>query len=129
IALRSTVGTVVTASAQTAVVSVPANAAGQVLAMVEEPGKPAELLTVPTPETKPAPATGDQAAEAPATVAPAPAAPAPTAPAVVEAQPAPAAPAAPAVAEPKIVVEAVEIDGNKIFVAGLADPGRKVRAY
>ncbi|RWC67986.1 LysM peptidoglycan-binding domain-containing protein [Mesorhizobium sp. M00.F.Ca.ET.151.01.1.1] len=129
IALRSTVGTVVTASAQTAVVSVPANAAGQVLAMVEEPGKPAELLTVPTPETKLAPATGDQAAEAPATVAPAPAAPAPTAPAVVEAQPAPAAPAAPAVAEPKIVVEAVEIDGNKIFVAGLADPGRKVRAY
>ncbi|TGQ83349.1 LysM peptidoglycan-binding domain-containing protein [Mesorhizobium sp. M8A.F.Ca.ET.207.01.1.1] len=129
IALRSTVGTVVTASAQTAVVSVPANAAGQVLAMVEEPGKPAELLTVPTPETKPAPATGDQAAEAPATVAPAPAAPAPTAPAVVEAQPAPATPAAPAVAEPKIVVEAVEIDGNKIFVAGLADPGRKVRAY
>ncbi|TGV10557.1 LysM peptidoglycan-binding domain-containing protein [Mesorhizobium sp. M8A.F.Ca.ET.173.01.1.1] len=129
IALRSTVGTVVTASAQTAVVSVPANAAGQVLAMVEEPGKPAELLTVPTPETKLAPATGDQAAEAPATVAPSPAAPAPTAPAVVEAQPAPAAPAAPAVAEPKIVVEAVEIDGNKIFVAGLADPGRKVRAY
>ncbi|ESY67961.1 hypothetical protein X743_26515 [Mesorhizobium sp. LNHC252B00] len=31
--------------------------------------------------------------------------------------------------EPKIVVEAVEIDGNKIFVAGLSDPGRKVRAY
>ncbi|WP_027053327.1 LysM peptidoglycan-binding domain-containing protein [Mesorhizobium erdmanii] len=141
IALRSTVGTVVTASAQTAVVAVPKDAAGQVLAMVEEPGKPAELLTVPAPETKPAaPATGDQAAapapaapagEAPATTAPAPAAPAP-APAVVETTPAPAAPATPpaaAVAEPKIVVEAVEIDGNKIFVAGLADPGRKVRAY
>ncbi|MEI9418722.1 LysM peptidoglycan-binding domain-containing protein, partial [Mesorhizobium sp. Cs1321R2N1] len=85
--------------------------------------------------TKPAPATGDQAAapaaEAPATVAPATAAPAATAPAVVEAKPDPAAPAAPAaaVAEPKIVVEAVEIEGNKIFVAGLADPGRKVRAY
>jgi len=141
IALRSTVGTVVTASVQTAVVSVPKDAAGQVLAMVEEPGKPAELLTVPAPETKPAaPATGDQAAapaapapapaaEAPATAAPAPAAPAP---AVAEATPAPAAPATPpaaAVAEPKIVVEAVEIDGNKIFVAGLADPGRKVRAY
>ncbi|TPK31273.1 LysM peptidoglycan-binding domain-containing protein [Mesorhizobium sp. B2-5-4] len=135
IALRSTVGTVVTASTQTAVASVPANAAGQVLAMVEEPGKPAELLTVPAPETKPAPATGDQAAapaaEAPATVAPATAAPAATAPAVVEEKPDPAAPAAPAgaVTEPKIVVEAVEIEGNKIFVAGLADPGRKVRAY
>jgi len=137
ITLRSTAGDVVTASAQTAVVSVPANAAGQVLAMVEEPGKPAELLTVPAPEPKPAaPATGDQAA-APATEAPAttaPAAPAAPAPAVVADAPAPA-PAAPAtppaagVGEPKIVVEAVEIDGNKIFVAGLADPGRKVRAY
>ncbi|MEO5758423.1 MAG: peptigoglycan-binding protein LysM, partial [Mesorhizobium sp.] len=142
IALRSTTGAVVTASAQTAVVSVPANPAGQVLAMVEEPGKPAELLTVPAPETNPAaPAAGDQAAApaAPATEAPAaaaaPAAPAATTPvpAVVEAAPAPA-PTAPAVsaapaAEPKIVVEAVEIDGNKIFVAGLADAGRKVRAY
>ncbi|ESY66020.1 hypothetical protein X743_28660, partial [Mesorhizobium sp. LNHC252B00] len=47
IALRATTGDVVTPSVQTAVVSVPKNAAGQVLAMVEEPGKPAELLTVP----------------------------------------------------------------------------------
>lgn len=140
IALRATTGDVVTPSVQTAVVSVPKDAAGQVLAMVEEPGKPAELLTVPAPETKPAaPAAGDQAAapapEAPAAAAPAPAAaaePAGPAPAVVEAAPAPAAPATPpatAVGEPKIVVEAVEIDGNKIFVAGLADAGRKVRAY
>ncbi|TPK69050.1 LysM peptidoglycan-binding domain-containing protein [Mesorhizobium sp. B2-4-19] len=121
IALHSTVGTVVTVSVQTAVVSVPKDAAGQVLAMVEEPGKPAELLTVPAPGTKPAaPATGDQAA-----------APSPAAQAPATAAPAPAAPATPpaGVAEPKIVVEAVEIDGNKIFVAGLADPGRKVRAY
>ncbi|MFD1987855.1 LysM peptidoglycan-binding domain-containing protein [Mesorhizobium newzealandense] len=126
IALRSTTGDVVTASAQTAVVSVPKDAAGQVLAMVEEPGKPAELLTVPAPETKPAaPAAGDQAAApaAPAAEAPATAAPAPAAPAT------PVTPPAGSVAEPKIVVEAVEIDGNKIFVAGLADAGRKVRAY
>ncbi|CAN7439781.1 LysM peptidoglycan-binding domain-containing protein [Mesorhizobium sp. LjNodule214] len=137
ITLRSTTGDVVTASAQTAVVSIPQNPAGQVLAMVEEPGKPSELLTVPAPDTKPAaPATGDQVAApatpAPASEAPAAAAPAPAAPATVEAAPAPAAPAAPpaaSVAEPKIVVEAVEIDGNKIFVAGVADPGRKVRAY
>ncbi|ESX84048.1 LysM peptidoglycan-binding domain-containing protein [Mesorhizobium sp. LSHC412B00] len=140
IALRATAGDVVTPSVQTAVVSVPKDAAGQVLAMVEEPGKPAELLSVPAPETKPAaPAAGDQAAapaaEAPATAAPAVAAEtAPAAPAV-EAATAPAAPAVPAappaagVAAPKIVVEAVEIDGNKIFVAGLADAGRKVRAY
>lgn len=123
IALRSTTGDVVTPSMQTAVVSVPKDAAGQVLAMVEEPGKPAELLTVPAPETKPAaPAAGDQAAAPAAEV---PAAPAGTAPAA----PAPATPPAAAVAEPKIVVEAIEIDGNKIFVAGLADAGRKVRAY
>ncbi|WP_292723286.1 LysM peptidoglycan-binding domain-containing protein, partial [Mesorhizobium sp.] len=52
--------------------------------------------------------------------------------ATVDAAPAapevPVAPATPA-AGPKIVVEAIEIDGSKIFVAGLADPGRKVRAY
>ncbi|MEP6564311.1 MAG: peptigoglycan-binding protein LysM, partial [Mesorhizobium sp.] len=130
IALRATTGDVVTPSVQTAVVSVPKDAAGQVLAMVEEPGKPAELLTVPAPETKPA----APAAEAPAAVAPAPApaaaaepaapapavaatAPAPAAPATAPAPAAPATPPAAAVAEPKIVVEAVEIDGNKIFVA------------
>ncbi len=148
IALRQTAGDVVTPSVQTAVVSVPKDATGQVLAMVEEPGKPAELLSVPAPETKPAaPAAGDQAAapaaEAPAAAAPAPAvaaaapaAPAETAPAApaveaaaAPAAPAPASPPAAAVAAPKIVVEAVEIDGNKIFVAGLADAGRKVRAY
>ncbi|MCP9233590.1 LysM peptidoglycan-binding domain-containing protein [Mesorhizobium sp. LMG 17147] len=124
ITLRSTAGNVVTASAQTAVVSIPQNSTGQVLAMVEEPGKPSELLTVPAPEAKSdaaLPATGTElpAAAAPAAIE---AAPAPVAPAT------PAAPAAPA-AEPKVVVEAVEIDGNKIFIAGVTDPGRKVRAY
>ncbi|MER8955351.1 LysM peptidoglycan-binding domain-containing protein [Mesorhizobium sp. M0833] len=124
ITLRSTAGNIVTASAQTAVVSIPRNSTGQVLAMVEEPGKPSELLTVPAPEAKSdaaLPATGTElpAAAAPAAIE---AAPAPVAPAT------PAAPAAPA-AEPKIVVEAVEIDGNKIFIAGVTDPGRKVRAY
>ncbi|RUV77107.1 MAG: LysM peptidoglycan-binding domain-containing protein [Mesorhizobium sp.] len=142
IALRSMTGNVVTPSAQTAVVSIPQSPAGQVLAMIEEPGKPSELLTVPTPEKKPeapvgdkaaAPAAEDSAAGDPAAAAPAPGAPAATAPATAEVAPAPTpdmpvAPATP-VAGPKIVVEAIEIDGNKIFVAGLADPGRKVRAY
>lgn len=129
ITLRSTAGNVVTASAQTAVVSIPQNSTGQVLAMVEEPGKPSELLTVPAPEAK-----SDASPPATGTELPAVAAPAPAAPAAIAAAPAPAAPATPAApaapaAEPKIVVEAVEIDGNKIFVAGVADPGRKVRAY
>ena len=133
---------VVVPSAQTAVVSVPDKPGGQVLAMVEEPGKPADLMTVPEPP-KPAESTPAAAAEPaakPAEPAPAEAVAKPAeatqpavepAPAAVEAKPAPAEPKAPAapVAVPKVVVEAVEIDGDKVFVAGLADPGRKVRAY
>jgi nucleoid-associated protein YgaU len=140
ITLRSTVGGTAVASAQTAVVSVPQSPTGQVLAMVEEPGKASQLITVPqAAETKPA-ATAATDQSAPAAQAPA-AAPAPTAPATAAAPaaaapaasdqaaaPATAAPAAVA-AEPKIAVEAVEIDGGKVFVAGTADPGRKVRAY
>jgi nucleoid-associated protein YgaU len=129
ITLRQTVGGTAIASAQTAVVSVPQSPTGQVLAMVEEPGKASQLITVPQAETKPAaPAATSQAApaaQAPATTAPAASdtASATTAPAATDQATAPAA------AEPKIAVEAVEIDGSKIFVAGTADPGRKVRAY
>ncbi|TIV52826.1 LysM peptidoglycan-binding domain-containing protein, partial [Mesorhizobium sp.] len=136
ITLRQTVGGIAVASAQTAVVSVPQSPTGQVLAMVEEPGKASQLITVPQTETKPAAPAADQAAQAPATTAPATAAPAAsdtasaaatTAPAATDQASAPAT--APASGEPKIAVEAVEIDGSKIFVAGTADPGRKVRAY
>jgi nucleoid-associated protein YgaU len=141
----------VVASRQTAVVSVPDKPGGQVLAMVEEPGKAAELMTVPEPEKQPEspaaanapeanPPAADQAAKpapAEASNAPAPAetvskpAGEPAAAPAAEAKPAPVesqSPAAPA-AGPKVVVEAVEIDGSKVFVAGIADPGRKVRAY
>lgn len=136
ITLRQTVGGTAVASAQTAVVSVPQTPTGQVLAMVEEPGKASQLITVPQADSKPAaeqPAAAPAAQEkAPAATAPAAsetaAAPAQAAPAASEQPTAPAAAPA-AAAEPKIAVEAVEIDGGKIFVAGTADPGRKVRAY
>ncbi|QOF72662.1 LysM peptidoglycan-binding domain-containing protein [Aminobacter sp. SR38] len=116
IVLRATApDNVVATSTETAVVSVPSDPGGQVLALVEEPGKPAQLITVPKPADAPAaPASGEQQASAPAT-APA-------------AEPAPAKSAAPA-AEIKVAVEAVEIEGKKIFIAGSADAGRKVRAY
>ncbi|WP_432284392.1 LysM peptidoglycan-binding domain-containing protein [Aminobacter sp. BA135] len=116
IVLRATApDNVVATSTETAVVSVPSDPGGQVLALVEEPGKPAQLITVPKPADAPsAPATAEQQASAPAT-APA-------------AEPAPAKSAAPA-AEIKVAVEAVEIEGKKIFIAGSADAGRKVRAY
>ncbi|MGN6305866.1 MAG: peptigoglycan-binding protein LysM, partial [Mesorhizobium sp.] len=149
ITLRSTTPDNVTAtSQQTAVVSIPQKPDGQVLAMVEEPGKPAELLNVPAPAKQPetpakaasqptdaaAKPEAKPATEAEATTAaPAESKPADvaTAPAAAEATPAPAQPASPAVpaAGAKVVVEAVEIDGGKVFVAGIADAGRKVRAY
>ncbi len=120
IVLRSTApDSVVATSTETAVVSVPEQPGGQVLALVEEPGKPAQLITVPEPAKAPAtpsaPATEQPAAgaatEAPAAQQPAAAAPVATAPKV------------------NVAVEAVEIEGKKIFIAGSADAGRKVRAY
>ena len=51
IVLRSTApDNVVAMSVETAVVSIPETKEGQVLALVEEPGKPSEMITVPEPE-------------------------------------------------------------------------------
>src|SRR5690606_33542455 len=46
-------------------------------------------------------------------------------------EPAPATPRAEplAPAASLVLVEAVEIDGSKVFVAGSAEPGRRVRGY
>jgi nucleoid-associated protein YgaU len=118
-------------SVETAVVSVPETPDGQVLALVEEPGKPSQMITLPKPQAPAADVKPPEAA-APAAEAPAAAEPMPegeTQAALPEqAEPAPA-PAQPAVAGPTVRVEAVEIDGRKIFVAGSADPGRTVRGY
>ena len=144
IVLRATApDKVVAMSVETAVVSVPATPDGQVLALVEEPGKPSQMIVLPKPE-KPAeaakPAPEAPAAEVPAAAeAPAPAEPKPAgemqaalpeqpqAEPAEPAQPAPAQPPAPS--GPTVRVQAVEIDGSKIFVAGVADPGRTVRGY
>ena len=130
IVLRSTAPDgVVAMSIETAVVSIPETKDGQVLALVEEPGKPSEMITVPKPE---APSKGAQAPVTPPAAA-APAAeskPGEQVEAALPPKPAPVeAPAAPAAAGPHVVVEAVEIDGRKIFVAGGADAGRTVRGY
>src|SRR5690606_26614440 len=93
----------------------------------------------PVEQETPAAAGSTQAAPAEAAAPQAPAVPAapvettaaPEAPpAAAEAQPArQEPPVSDAPAAPKVAVEAVEIEGSKIFVAGVADPGRKVRAY
>lgn len=144
-------------SAQTAIVSIPKDANGQVLAMIEEPGKPSEIITVPQPAPakpaeiaaadqpkpaeQPAASEGDAAAEAgmpEETAQPAPSAeqpkPAETDVAAAQPQPQPQ-PEAPAASPPPplpaidVAVEAVEIEGNKVFVAGRAPVGSIVRVY
>lgn len=152
-------------SEDTAIVSIPQAKDGQVLAMVEAPGQPAQLVTVPqvaAPEEAAEPqdapgqavASADEAAAATQDVTAADA-PAPEADQPAEAgEPAEAGPATaddaveetaagqtaaeetPAVedkpspaASDNVAVEAVEIEGGTIFVAGRADAGRTVRVY
>lgn len=144
IVLRSTnPDNVVSTSPETAIVSIPENRNGQVLALVEQPGAPSKLISMPEPE--PASATSEQSATAAgesvpsetgaAAVVPSEAAPAAQQPeqqaaATQESTPSSASAQNPTVVDtPTVKVEAVEIEGRKVFVAGVADPGRKVRAY
>jgi nucleoid-associated protein YgaU len=148
-------------SKETAVVSVPEHSDGQVLALVETPGRPSKLITVP----KPAPVKSGEGAiarvEGLAPKAPVPAGTSSTSPsapassAAGNASPAAgtdksAAPAsgmgealasvaprrertkevqAASAKRPDVAVDAVEIEGNKIFVAGTAEPGKVIRVY
>lgn len=77
-----------------------------------------EVAAAPEPEAAGEEAAATEEAPAEADVA---AAPAPEEPEVA-AQPEPAA-------EHRVVVEAVEIEGDTVFVAGYADPGSTVRVY
>ncbi|GGA92875.1 peptidoglycan-binding protein LysM [Brucella endophytica] len=91
-------------SAQTAIVSVPEKSDGEVLALVEEPGQASRMITTPqakAPEATPAPGA---AIAAPAT-------------SQEQQKPAP------------IIVEAVEIEGDTVFVAGKGVPGKQVAVY
>jgi nucleoid-associated protein YgaU len=140
IVLRATdEAAVVAMSPETAVVSIPEQKDGQVLALVEQPGQPSKLITVPEPivAAPTAPATDaaavtetakPDAPDAPAEVKPAEPAPAEAKPAEVAAvDPKPAAeqPAS----DLRVEVKAIEIEGNKVFVAGIATPGGNIRAY
>lgn len=138
-----------TESEETATVSIPDQEGGDLLAMVTTPGKASRLLTVPegaqaiTTETEESSATTDveAAATAEAATSETPAA-APTPDATTdtpvaasgtEATPAAEAEtaqtaAAPAANNATIQVSAVEFEGSKIFVAGTATAGSKVRA-
>jgi nucleoid-associated protein YgaU len=160
--LRSTArDNVVATSTETAVVSIPDKKNGQVLALVEKPGKPSKLITVPEPkaagtepnspakEMSPPDAAAKQpvepkvpapvASESASTQFSPPKAPAPETSESASTQPSPPN-ALPQTGEntsgqeipgdgPNVAVDAVEIEGRGVFVAGVADPGRKVRVY
>ena len=164
---------VVASSTQTAVIAVPESEDGQVLALVEEPGEPSRLITVPAApkaekpveaekaemaavEEQPAAtdssatmaaketddttlAGGTQVAEA-GSIETEPAAETMVAAeeekpeateseqqvvAVAPAEEKPAVSAPPA----RVAVEAVEIEGRKVFVAGRSEAGSTVRVY
>ena len=155
----------VATSVQTAIVSIPQDLKGEVLAMVEEPGKASRIITAPqaakpaemaaAEPAKPAAEAAETApdaaktAVAEKTVPEAPAAESQTAEAAKSDAPAadpaksetaaaaePDAPTAAAETPKKVIiplanvaVEAVEIEGSKIFVAGSAPAGSTIRIY
>jgi nucleoid-associated protein YgaU len=158
----------VTTSQETAIVSVPEDQRGDVLALVEEPGAPSRLITLPEGEadaaaaepetTEPAevaaaqaspdvtdvdvaaqPGTGEAASDAEEPAASA--APEedgaaeesePEAEVAARSQPEPdAAPTQDRPASPRnaLAVEAIEIEGGTVFVAGRGAAGSTVRVY
>lgn len=166
LSLRAISGDGAVTSIETAIVSIPQNASGQVLAMVEAPGQAAELISVPqapatTPAAQPKTDAGTVAQDNPATTAekqagdadavteekqtpavaddhqaaavedqPKAAEPAPQSEAAAQDKPAEdAAPTQAAAGTHTVSVDAVEIEGGTIFVAGQASPGLSVRVY
>jgi nucleoid-associated protein YgaU len=127
-------------SVQTAIVSIPQDLKGEVLAMVEEPGKASRIITAPAAAEMAAADPAKQAApavvKAPETEVAKAAEPAKPAEEETVAAATPEAPAAGAVPAKKVTiplanvaVEAVEIEGNKIFIAGSAPAGSIIRVY
>ena len=137
-------------SLETAIVTVPDDEAGQVLALVDQPGAPSRLITVPeakapqesesetqaelasepsatAPTGQEQPATAEKPQGEPAPVATEAEGEKPAEAAQTEEQSPPATTAAEAAGSP--FIEAVEIDGRQVFVAGAARPGSTIRVY
>lgn len=115
-------------SAEIATISVPQGKESELLAMVTKPGEASRIMAKPLAQAKTErvalgqPTTEPQKAETPAAAAQA-------TPASSTPSSAPAADTANAAATPDLQVSAVEVEGNKLFVAGVAKPGARVKAY
>ncbi|PRD45885.1 peptidase M23 [Phyllobacterium phragmitis] len=129
-------------SAQTAVVSIPDKSDGQVLALVEQPGQASRMITTPQAQS-PAAAPPADAQQDDAATAPPPSSPSRPSNQQLDTvqqpsdrartEPAPNPGSATTETEPQqelsVTVEAVEIEGDTIFVAGRAVPGKRVVVY
>jgi nucleoid-associated protein YgaU len=124
-------------SDETATVSVPSDASGKLLAMVTKPGKASRLVSVPAADT----ATAAPQAQAPvetdgatAAVTGAPVLPAmPDAATDLVASAPPTStmqtPTEPSPSSAELLVTAVEIEGNRIFIAGIAPVGASLVGF
>ncbi|QND50037.1 LysM peptidoglycan-binding domain-containing protein [Rhizobium lusitanum] len=119
-------------SEEVATVSVPKDDKSQLLAMVSKPGVASRIITAPSAKQ------GRVTPSEPATTTNAPATTTDAKPqdnaAVASANPAVGSnaatpPAATSSGEPDVMVNAVEIENDRIFVAGTTKPNAKVRAY
>ncbi|WP_165220819.1 LysM peptidoglycan-binding domain-containing protein [Affinirhizobium pseudoryzae] len=133
-------------SEEIATVSVPKTKDGELLAMVSKPGQPSRILAMPktndAAKTERVAVSASEAAtvpvlpEAPKTEVAAPAEPAKTE-APVETASAPAAAATAPVAtvpvtqgeKPALQVTAVEVEGDRLFIAGLSRSGASLKGY
>ncbi|WP_137154023.1 LysM peptidoglycan-binding domain-containing protein [Rhizobium sp. FKL33] len=111
-------------SEEVATISVPKDKKGELLAMVSKPGEASRIVTMPeaaaakteaaaAPDAKPAQETQTAAAETPSAV-------------IVQSN---ASNSSSPALDPEVQVSAVEIEGDKLFVAGKAPKGRSVRVY
>jgi nucleoid-associated protein YgaU len=127
-----------TVSDEIATVSIPKDGSSQLLAMVTKPGEASRIMTAPeakqsrvtTPAGQPATPAAPSSTAAASTATQDAANANPSAAASASASPAPDADASTATGEPAgIVVSAVEIENDHLFVAGATRANLKVRAY
>lgn len=113
-------------SEEVATISVPKDKKGELLAMVSKPGEASRIMTMP--EAAPAQAKTEAPAAADAKPAQDTQTAAAETPSAVIVQSNASTSTSPAL-DPEVQVSAVEIEGDKLFVAGKAPKGRAVRVY
>ena len=124
-------------SDETATVSIPDNASGKLLAMVTKPGKASRLVSVPAADAATAnaqvqaPIDANSDAVADSDTLPLPALPDAASDLVASAPPSATMqmPADPSPPSAELQVTAVEIEGNRIFIAGIAPVGASLVGF